>query len=41
MKNQMTKRVLIGVAIVLGIALAVLLWAAMFQQKIPMEGTLV
>ncbi len=41
MRNQMTKRVWIGVAIVLGIALAALLWAVIFHQKIPMEGTLV
>ena len=36
----MTKRVLIGVAVILGIALAVLLWAVVFRQP-PMEGTLV
>jgi len=41
MRIRMTKRVLIGTAIALGIVLAVLLWVVFFQQKLPVEGTLV
>ena len=41
MRIGMTKRVLIGMAVVLGIIMAVLLWAVIFQQQLPVEGTLV
>lgn len=37
----MTKRVLIGMAVILGIVLAVLVWVVFFQQQLPVEGTLV